>query len=48
MARMLELTNVSKSFGGLLVIEPGVMHDVRALADSAFLLSMPWSEHAEG
>jgi len=34
--------------GGLLVIEPGVMHDIRALSDSAFLLSMPWSEHAEG
>ena len=37
-----------QDIGGLLVIEPGVMHDVRALTDSAFLLSMPWSEHAEG
>ena len=33
---------------GLMVIEPGVMHDVTALTDSAFLLSIPWSEHAEG
>lgn len=33
--------------GGLLAIEPGVVHDVSALTDGAFLLSMPWSEHAE-
>jgi len=37
-----------QDIGGLMVIEPGVVHDVRALTDSAFLLSMPWSEHAEG
>lgn len=37
-----------QDIGGLLVIEPGVAHDVRALTDSAFLLSIPWSEHAEG
>jgi quercetin dioxygenase-like cupin family protein len=37
-----------QDIGGLMVIEPGVMHDIRALSDSAFLLSMPWSEHAEG
>lgn len=39
---------IVQDIGGLMVIEPGVMHDIRALSDSAFLLSMPWSEHAEG
>jgi quercetin dioxygenase-like cupin family protein len=33
--------------GGLLVIESGVAHDVHALTDTAFLLSMPWSEHVD-
>ena len=28
--------------GSLVVIEPGVPHDVIALSDSAFILSMPW------
>ena len=37
-----------QDIGGLIVIEPGVVHNVKALTDSAFLLSMPWSEHAEG
>jgi hypothetical protein len=37
-----------QDIGGLMVIEPGVMHDIRALSDSAFLLSIPWSEHDEG
>lgn len=37
-----------QDIGGLMVIEPGVVHDVRALTDSAFLLSIPWSEHSEG
>lgn len=37
-----------QDIGGLIVIEPGAAHDVRALTDSAFLLSIPWSEHAEG
>jgi quercetin dioxygenase-like cupin family protein len=32
--------------GGLIVIEPSVLHDVIALADSAFVLSMPWSGRA--
>jgi quercetin dioxygenase-like cupin family protein len=31
--------------GGLVIIEPSVLHDIIALADSAFVLSMPWSEH---
>jgi len=30
---------------GLVVIEPGVRRDVTALTDSAFVLSLPWSEH---
>jgi quercetin dioxygenase-like cupin family protein len=34
--------------GGLVVIEPGVAHDVSALADSAFLISIPWSHLVEG
>ena len=34
--------------GGLLVLEPGETHDVGAVTDSAFLLSMPWSNRAEG
>lgn len=37
-----------QDIGALMVIETGVVHDVRALTDSAFLLSIPWSEHAEG
>jgi dTDP-4-dehydrorhamnose 3,5-epimerase-like enzyme len=37
-----------QDIGGLMVIEPGVMHDIKALSDSAFLLSIPWSEHDEG
>jgi quercetin dioxygenase-like cupin family protein len=37
--------SIDQTVGGLLVIEPGVMHDVTALEDSAFLLSMPWSAH---
>ena len=36
---------VEPAVGGLVLIEPTVLHDVIALADSAFLLSMPWSEH---
>jgi len=40
--------SIVQDIGALIVIEPGVAHDVRALTDSAFLLSMPWSEHAEG
>jgi quercetin dioxygenase-like cupin family protein len=32
---------------GLMVIEPGLAHEVSAITDSAILLSMPWSEHAE-
>jgi quercetin dioxygenase-like cupin family protein len=30
--------------GELLVLESAVTHDIMALTDSAFLLSMPWSE----
>jgi hypothetical protein len=36
---------IEPGVGGLVLIEPSVMHDVIALADSAFVLSMPWSEH---
>ena len=32
--------------GGLILIEAGVAHDIIALADSAFVLSMPWSDHS--
>ena len=42
------LPEYEQAVGGLLVIEPGVAHDVTAITDSAFLLTMPWSEHAEG
>lgn len=42
------LPEYEETVGGLLVIEPGVAHDVSAVTDSAFLLTMPWSEHAEG
>lgn len=38
---------IEQAVGGLIVIESGVVHDVIALEDSAFLLSMPWSDHAE-
>ena len=31
--------------GALVVMEPSVMHDIIALADSAFVLSMPRSDH---
>jgi hypothetical protein len=33
--------------GELQLIESGVAHDMKALVDSAFLLSMPWSERAK-
>jgi quercetin dioxygenase-like cupin family protein len=42
------LPEYEQAVGGLLVIEPGVAHDVTAVTDSAFLLTMPWSEHTEG
>jgi quercetin dioxygenase-like cupin family protein len=42
------LPEYEETVEGLLVIEPGVMHDVTAVTDSAFLLTMPWSEHTEG
>jgi quercetin dioxygenase-like cupin family protein len=42
------LPEYEETIRGLLVIEPGVAHKVSAVTDSAFLLTMPWSEHTEG
>lgn len=30
----------------LIVLEPGVARDIRALKDCAFLVSIPWSDHS--
>jgi quercetin dioxygenase-like cupin family protein len=38
---------IEQPVGGLILIESGVAHDVVALEDSAFLLTMPWSEQTE-
>lgn len=38
---------VEPGVGGLVVVESGVAHDVIALTDSAFLVSMPWSEQSD-
>lgn len=38
---------IEQPVGGLIVIESGVVHDVIALADSAFLLTVPWSDHTD-
>jgi quercetin dioxygenase-like cupin family protein len=38
---------IEQPVGGLIVIESNVVHDVIALEDSAFLLTMPWSEQTE-
>jgi len=35
---------IEQAAGEMLLMEPELVHDVTALADSAFLLSMPWSE----
>lgn len=32
----------------MLLLEPGLKHDITTMVDSAFLLSMPWSERASG
>ena len=42
------LPEYEQAVSGLLLIEPGVAHALSAVTDSAFLLTMPWSEHAEG
>ena len=38
---------IEQPAGGLILIESGVAHDVIALEDSAFLLTMPWSDPDE-
>lgn len=38
---------IEQGVGGFVVIESGVAHDVTALADSAFLVSMPWSDQSD-
>jgi quercetin dioxygenase-like cupin family protein len=35
---------IEQAAGEMLVMQPGLTHDITAMFDSAFLLSMPWSD----
>jgi quercetin dioxygenase-like cupin family protein len=39
---------IEQAAGEMLLMAPSLTHDLTAIVDSAFLLSMPWSERVKG